>query len=286
MQFLIVSGLSGAGKSKAAMILEDLGFYCVDNMPAELIPSFAQLGLATKGRYERVALVTDVRGSLTFDTLFQSLDALDRMKLEYSILFMEATTDTLIKRFKETRRLHPLMHDGTPFLEAIERERALLAPMRNRANAILDTSALSLGKLRSELIDLVAGGIHERALTVNVVSFGFKYGIPIDADLVFDVRFLPNPYYIAELKHKTGLDEEVRNFVFQYQQTRDFMSKIIDLMDFSLPLYLDEGKADLVIAIGCTGGRHRSVAVAKELYDHVSRRGYNCTLGHRDMSRK
>ena len=286
MQFLIVSGLSGAGKSKAAMILEDLGYYCVDNMPAELIPAFAQLGLATKGRYERVALVTDVRGSLTFDTLFQSLEALDRMKLEYSILFMEAATDALIKRFKETRRLHPLMHDGTPFLEAIERERALLAPMRNRANAILDTTALSLGKLRGELIDLVAGGIHEHALTVNVVSFGFKYGIPIDADLVFDVRFLPNPYYIPELKQKTGLDEEVRNFVFQYQQTRDFMEKVTDLMDFTLPKYLDEGKADLVIAIGCTGGRHRSVAVAKELYDHVSKRGYSCTLGHRDMSRK
>lgn len=286
MQFIVVSGLSGAGKSKVATNLEDLGFYCVDNMPAEMIPQFAQICLATKGRYEKVALVTDVRASLSFDVLFQSLEALDRQNLRYSILFVEATTEVLIKRFKETRRLHPLMRDGTPMLEALERERELLAPVRNRANVIIDTSSLSTGRLRGLLIDMVGGGLHERAMTVSVVSFGFKHGIPLEADLVFDVRFLPNPYYIPELKNKTGLDEEVRSFIFQYQQTKDYLDKLEDLLNFTLPQYMEEGKTDLVIAVGCTGGRHRSVAVARELSEFIAKRGYNTVLSHRDMTRR
>ena len=286
MQFIIVSGLSGAGKSKAATNLEDLGFYCVDNMPAEMIPQFAQLCLATKGRYEKVALVTDVRGSLSFDVLFQSLDTLDQMGLRYSILFVEATTEVLVKRFKETRRLHPLMRDGTPMLEALERGRTLLEPIRNRANVILDTSRLSTGMLRGMLIDMVAGGLRERAMTVNVLSFGFKHGIPLEADLVFDVRFLPNPYYIPELRNKTGLDEDVHQFVFQYQATKDFMDKLEDLINFTLPQYVEEGKTELVIAVGCTGGRHRSVAVASELAAFITKRGYTVVLDHRDMNRR
>ena len=285
MQFILVSGLSGAGKSKVATNLEDLGFYCVDNLPCEMIPQFAQLCLATKGRYEKVALVTDVRASLSFDVLFQSLEALDKLNLRYSILFVEATTEALVKRFKETRRLHPLMRDGTPMLEALERERMLLEPVRNRANVIIDTSSLSTGRLRGLLIDMLGGGLRERAMTVSVVSFGFKHGIPLDADLVFDVRFLPNPYYIPELKEKTGLDEAVRTFVFQYQQAKDFLEKLEDLMNFTLPQYVEEGKTDLVIAIGCTGGHHRSVAVACELAEFIAKRGYNTMLSHRDMTR-
>ena len=285
MQFIIVSGLSGAGKSKAAAILEDLGFYCVDNMPAEMIPQFAQLCLATKGRYEKVALVTDVRGSLTFDTLFRALDALDEMKLQYSILFMEASTEVLIKRFKETRRLHPLMRDGTPLLQAVERERALLEPIRTRAGVVVDTSTLSTGKLRGLLIDLVDGGMHERAMNVRVISFGFKHGLPLESDLVFDVRFLPNPYYIPELRHQTGLDEPVRSFVFQYQQTRDSMEKVQELLALTLPQYVDEGRTDLVIAVGCTGGHHRSVAVAQAIADFTAQRGYTTTVSHRDLGR-
>lgn len=285
MQFIIVSGLSGAGKSKAAAILEDLGFYCVDNMPAEMIPQFAQLCLATKGRYEKVALVTDVRGSLTFDTLFRALDALDEMKLQYSILFMEASTEVLIKRFKETRRLHPLMRDGTPLLQAVERERALLEPIRTRAGVVIDTSTLSTGKLRGLLIDLVDGGMHERAMNVRVISFGFKHGLPLESDLVFDVRFLPNPYYIPELRHRTGLDEPVRSFVFQYQQTRDYMEKVQELLALTLPQYVDEGRTDLVIAVGCTGGHHRSVAVAQAIADFTAQRGYTTTVSHRDLGR-
>lgn len=285
MQFIIISGLSGAGKSKAASDLEDLGFYCVDNMPAEMIPQFASLCLATKGRFEKVALVTDVRSSMTFDSLFQSLDRLDEMHLEYSIFFIEASTEVIIKRFKETRRLHPLMRDGTPVLQAVEREQQLLEPVRTRASAIIDTTNLSTGKLRGKLIDLVAGGVRERAMHVTVLSFGFKYGLPLDADLVFDVRFLPNPYYIPALKTQTGLDEPVRNFIFQYQQTKDFLEKTEDLLTFLLPNYVDEGKTDLVIAVGCTGGQHRSACIAKELYDFISRRGYCANLSHRDMNR-
>ena len=286
MQFVILSGLSGAGKSKAASFLEDIGFYCVDNMPTDLIPQFTQLCLATKGRYERVALVTDVRASLTFEGLFKALESLDQMKLQYTIVFVEADTDVLIKRYKETRRKHPLSKDGSSLTAAVERERQLLEPIRNRANAVIDTSALSTAKLRGELLNLVAGDLKDRAMTVTVTSFGFKYGIPVDADLVFDVRFLPNPYYMTELRHKTGLDQPVRDFVFSYQQTKDFVEKVEDLLAFLLPSYVDEGKTNLVIAVGCTGGKHRSVSVAKELGDFISRKGYSLTISHRDLGRR
>jgi len=286
MQFVIVSGLSGAGKSKTASFLEDLGFYCVDNMPADLIPQFARLCLATKGRYERVALVTDVRGSLTFDGLFKALESLDQMQLQFTILYVEASSDVIIKRYKETRRKHPLTKDGSDLMVAVERERALLEPIRNRANAIIDTSSLSTAKLRGEVINLVAGDLRDCAMSVSVVSFGFKYGLPIDADLVFDVRFLPNPYYLEELKHKTGLDTDVRDFVFSYQQTKDFVEKIEDLLAFCLPSYVDEGKTNLVIAVGCTGGKHRSVAVAQHIAEFSQRRGYATVVSHRDLARR
>lgn len=286
MQFVVVSGLSGAGKSKAASFLEDIGFYCVDNMPADLIPQFAQLCLATKGRYERVALVTDVRANLTFDGLFKALDSLDQMDLKYTIVFVEAETDVIIKRYKETRRKHPLAKDGAELASVVERERELLQPIRNRANAIINTSALSVAKLRGEVINLVAGDLKDHAMSVTVTSFGFKYGLPVDADLVFDVRFLPNPYYIAELKNKTGLDAEVKDFVFSYQQTKDFLEKVEELLAFCLPSYVDEGKTNLVVAIGCTGGKHRSVSVAKELGEFVSQKGYVTTVSHRDLGRR
>ena len=208
------------------------------------------------------------------------------MHLQYSIYFVEASTEVIIKRYKETRRLHPLMKDGSTLQGAIARERELLAPVRNRASAIIDTSNLSTGKLRGMLIDLAAGGLREHSMNVRVVSFGFKYGLPLEADLVFDVRFLPNPYYIPELKTQTGLDEPVRSFVFQYQQTLDFVSKTEDLLSFLLPNYLDEGKTDLVIAVGCTGGKHRSVCIAKELSEFVQKKGYATVLSHRDMGRR
>lgn len=286
MDFVIISGLSGAGKSNASKTLEDIGFYCVDNLPVDLIPQFAQLCLATKGRYERVALVTDVRGSLTFDGLFRALEKLDAMKCIYTIMFFEATTEALIKRFKETRRMHPLMTGGLTLIQAVERERKILEPVRNRAAYIFDTSSLTAAKMRGELIRLFAGNVREHNMAVEVISFGFKYGLPMDADLVFDTRFLPNPYYIEELKYKTGQDQEVRDFVFSYQQTKDYVQRIEDLLAFSLPLHLEEGKTSLTIAVGCTGGRHRSVSIARELGDFITKQGFATVVSHRDLGRR
>ena len=199
---------------------------------------------------------------------------------------MEADTVSIIKRYKETRRKHPLTRDGSDLMSAVERERKLLEPIRNRANAIINTTSLPTAKLRGVIINLVAGDMKDRAMSVSVLSFGFKYGIPMEADLVFDVRFLPNPYYIPELKTKTGLQPEVRDFVFSYQQTKDFVAKVEDLLAFSLPYYVDEGKTNLVIAVGCTGGKHRSVAVAKEIGTFTAQKGYATTIGHRDMTRR
>ena len=267
-------------------MLEDLGFYCVDNMPTDLIPQFARLCLATKGRYEKVALVTDVRGGLTFDGLFKALDELDQMGCQYSIVFVEASNEEIIRRFKETRRMHPLTKDGTLLLDAVERERKLLAPIRNRAAVIADTTGMTLAGLRNLLIRNFAGNLKDRSMSVNVISFGFKYGLPLDADLVFDVRFLPNPYYIADLKEKTGLEDAVREFIFSYQQSRDYLEKVEDLLAYSLPLYMEEGKNNIVIAVGCTGGRHRSVAVAKAIGDFVAKKGYVTVISHRDMGRR
>ena len=285
MEFVIISGLSGAGKSKAASFLEDMGFYVVDNMPAPLIPRFAELCMAGQGRYDRVALVTDIRGGQTFDGLFDALRTLEEMGCAYRILFVEATMETIIKRYKETRRVHPLAQGGRSLAEAVQQERDALAPVRQRAEYIVDTSALSTAKLRGELLRLFGDGQEAHAMSVNVVSFGFKYGIPIEADLVFDVRFLPNPYYIAELRHQTGLDEPVRSFVFNYQQTREFMTHLENLMSFLLPKYVAEGKTVLVIGIGCTGGQHRSVAVTRALAEFIRQKGYQASENHRDMTR-
>lgn len=284
MKFLVVTGQSGAGKSRTASILEDLGYYCVDNLPPELIQQFAEVCLATTGRFERVALVSDVRAGQSFEGLLSGLNALDSMGLQYSIVYIEAENDAIIKRYKESRRSHPLSRDGTALTDAIEKEKKLLSPIRSRANYIINTTSLSTARLRSELIRLFEEE-PQRAMVVRIQSFGFKYGTPEDADLVFDVRFLPNPYYIAELKPKTGLTPEVRDFIFKYQQTLDFMAKLEDLLAFMLPHYFEEGKTSLVIAVGCTGGRHRSVAVAKEIGDYVAKRGYPTTVGHRDISR-
>ena len=284
MRFLIVTGQSGAGKSRTASTLEDLGYYCVDNLPPELITQFAEVCLATTGRYDRVALVSDVRAGQNFDGLLTSLDALDAMGCKYSIVYVEAETEEIIKRYKETRRSHPLSKDGTPLAAAVVKEKQLLRRVRARANFIIDTTSLSTARLRSEVIRLFEDQ-PERAMVVNVLSFGFKYGIPLDADLVLDVRFLPNPYYIAELKPKSGLTPEVRDFIFAYQQTQDYLQKLEDLLAYTLPLYFEEGKTGLVIAVGCTGGRHRSVAVAKEIGDFVMKRGYPTVVNHRDIAR-
>lgn len=285
MELIVISGLSGAGKSKVASFLEDMGFYVVDNMPSPLLPKFAELSMAAPGRYERVALVTDIRGGQTFDGLFEALDALHAMGCEHKILFVEAGTETIIKRYKETRRIHPLAERMLSLDAAVEQERTVLAPVRQRADYVIDTTVLSTAKLRGVLLRLFGRDSDRPAMSVSVVSFGFKYGIPMEADLVLDVRFLPNPYYIAELRRQTGLDDGVYNFVFGYQQTRDFMGHLEQLMGFLLPQYAEEGKTVLVIGVGCTGGKHRSVAVTRALAEFVRQKGYSATENHRDMTR-
>ena len=285
MRFILISGLSGAGKSKSASFLEDMGYYVVDNLPAALIPKFAELCMAGQGRYDKVALVTDIRGGQTFDALFDALDQLRDMGCDYKILFVEASLETIIKRYKETRRSHPLAKAGRSLEEAVALERSALEPVRKRSEYILDTSALSTAKLRGEMLRLFGEGDGKPAMSVSVISFGFKNGIPLEADLVFDVRCLPNPYYIAELRHQTGLNAGVRDFVFGYQQTRDLMAHLESLLSFLLPLYVEEGKTALVIAVGCTGGHHRSVAVTRALADFIRQKGYNASESHRDMTR-
>lgn len=285
MEFLIISGLSGAGKSRAADMLEDLDYYCVDNMPIALIPKFAQICLAASERYEKVALVTDIRERASFEELFKVLDGLWDLGCDYRILFMEADPTNIVKRYKETRRRHPLAVTGVTIEDAILNEIKLLAPVRERADYIINTSDLTLGMLQSEIYRLFVGEDTKRKLVVNVMSFGYKYGIPLESDLVFDVRFLPNPYYVSELRELTGLNEPVSEFVFRNETTKEFMSYLEQLIGFLLPLYVEEGKLGLTISIGCTGGRHRSVAVAKALADYVESLGYASQNINRDIQK-
>lgn len=285
MDFLIISGLSGAGKSRAADILEDLDYYCVDNMPVALLPRFAELCLATQGRYERVALVIDVRERESFKGLFRALDELWNKGLEYRILFMEADKQTIVRRYKETRRPHPLLAEGGSIEEAIDRETRLLAPIRERADFTINTTGLTTAMLQSRIADLFLDGRARRGISVTVTAFGYKYGLPMDADLVFDVRFLPNPFYVEELRPLSGLDAPVRDFVFSYADARRFLEHLTGLIDFLLPLYLEEGKYTLNIAVGCTGGRHRSVAVAQALTGHLREKGVSVTPAFRDIDK-
>ena len=285
MEFIIISGLSGAGKSKAASFMEDMGFFCVDNLRAPLIPKFAELGMAGTGEYDRVVLVTDVRSGTNFSALFQSLEALKGMKCPYRILYMDASDDVIIKRYKETRRSHPLAEECDSLEGAIALERRMLAPLRERAEFVVDTSDLSTAKLRGELLRLFGRGSQEGAMTVSVTSFGFKHGLPREADLVFDVRFLPNPYYVQELRPRTGLDDGVRDYVFSGGAAGEFLEKLQDLVGFLLPKYVEEGKTALVVAVGCTGGHHRSVAIAHALAAYIRGRGYPVTESHRDLGR-
>ena len=284
MEFLIITGLSGAGKSRAADVLEDLEYYCVDNMPVKLIPRFAELCMDTQGRYDKVALVTDVRERESFEELLSTIDELKTFECTVRILYMDADLRTLVRRYKETRRPHPLAGPGYPIEKAIAREEELLAPIKERADFIVNSTSLTLGMLQNRLYQIFAGH-KKRELGITVMSFGFKHGIPLEADLVFDARFLPNPYYVDELRPLCGLDRPVAEFVFSYQQTRTFMEKVQDLIDFLLPLYIEEGKLGLTIAIGCTGGHHRSVAIAAALNDFFCARGLNSTNINRDVEK-
>lgn len=286
MEILVISGLSGAGKSSAASCLEDMGYYTVDNMPAGIIPKFAEFSAESDGRYDRVALVNDIRGGV--DSFRELLEVIDRLREGGTLcrlLYLEADLQTIIKRYKETRRRHPLLEDGATIEEAVRREAELLRPLRERADYVIDTAALSASKLRGELYRLFAEKGQQSRMSVNVVSFGYKYGVPIESDLVFDVRFLPNPYYVPELRYKTGMEDDVYQYVFSFPQAKEFLAKLEQMLAFLLPLYQEEGKAMLVVSVGCTGGRHRSVSLARAVAEYVNKLGYAAYENHRDITR-
>ena len=284
MEFLIVTGLSGGGKTQAANFLEDLDYYCVDNMPSALLVPFAEFCLASQGRFERVALVTDIRTQNNFEELFRSLEKLRTMDCTVRILFMEAPVPVIVRRYKESRRRHPLARQGRTIQEAVQQEIQLMQSVRDRADYILNTGSTTLGQLHKEICRLfVEDG--KQSMPVNIMAFGYKFGIPLEADLVFDVRFLPNPYYIEEMRSLTGMDDAVYHYVMDPPEAQDFMGRFLGMIDYLLPRYEEEGKQSLTIAIGCTGGRHRSVAVARALNDHLVAQGQNARLVRRDDGR-
>ncbi len=283
MKIIIVTGMSGAGKSTALNVLEDCGYYCVDNMPIELIPRFAQLAEGQKG-YSNIALGVDIRNAVSINDMEPILDEMKSENYECKILFLDANDDVLVKRYKETRRTHPLAKDDRVD-HAIVVERKQMQFLRNRADYIMDTSQMLTRELKQQLEKLFVGEESYNNLFVTVLSFGFKYGIPSDADLVFDVRFLPNPYYIEKLKYQTGNDKAIQDYVMGFETAHIFLSKVTDLIAFLLPNYVTEGKNSLVIAIGCTGGKHRSVTLANAVAKTLKTSKYGCKVEHRDIDK-
>lgn len=285
MEFIIITGLSGAGKSVAMKNMEDIGYYCVDNLPPVLVSTFYELcEKSNDDRMKKIAVATDTRSGEVFDDLFASLDKLRSEKRKYKILFLDARDDVLLRRFKETRRKHPLSEHAASTEEAVRLDRTLMMSVKARADYVIDTSLLSPTQLRERISSLFLGNI-SLGLTVTCMSFGFKYGLPAESDLVFDVRCLPNPFYIPELKPHTGLDACVFDYVMQFEQSKGYAKRMIDLVDFSLPLYLSEGKSQLVIAVGCTGGKHRSVTLTRVLYNHILETGQRTIVHHRDITK-
>jgi UPF0042 nucleotide-binding protein len=283
LHFLIVTGLSGSGKSGVINVLEDNGYYCIDNIPPQLIPGFAGIAENTEGMLERIALVVDIRGGELFKELGEGIAFLRNSNIDCKILFLDASDDVLVRRYKETRRRHPLdTQAGGSIKAAVELEREMLGGIRDYADYYLDTSETSVAQLKESVAALLFGGA---AFPVKITSFGFKAGISLEADLVFDVRCLPNPFYIPELKFKTGLDSEVRDFVMNSPDSKKLLEKLLDMIDFSLPLYKKEGKSQLIISFGCTGGKHRSVTFAELTAAHLREAGYNVMLSHRDIKR-
>lgn len=286
MRFVIITGMSGAGKSSALKTLEDNNYFCVDNLPIELILKFAELTFSDKSSNDKnVALGIDIRSGQALSELDYILDKMKKSGYHYEILFLDANDDVLIKRFKETRRAHPLTPEGRVD-EGIVKERKQLEFLRKQADYIIDTSTLLIRELRMEIEKIFVENKEYKNLFVTILSFGFKYGIPVDADLIFDVRFMPNPYYIDELKYKTGNDDEVKEFVMSSEVSQKFLDKLYDMIKFLIPNYVKEGKNQLVIGVGCTGGKHRSVTVANMLYDRLSEdKNLGIKVAHRDIMR-
>jgi len=282
MESVIVTGLSGAGKSQVMECLEDQGYYCIDNMPPALIKNFVDLSMAEKNNIEKAAFVVDIRGGEFFDDLQEALHDLDENGMEYKVIFLEASDEVLVRRYKETRRVHPLTRK-TVTVQDIEKERDILSSVRNNADFVIDTSNMKTAKLKQELLNIFSSGELEETFVVNIMSFGFKNGIPITADMVFDMRFIPNPYYIPSLKRSTGNSKKVRKYVMRHLESRTFIKNLDRLINNIIPCYMREGKYNLNIAFGCTGGQHRSVAMANEFADLFRLQGKQVTLEHRDI---
>jgi UPF0042 nucleotide-binding protein len=282
MEFVLITGMSGAGKSQAMKVMEDMGYYCMDNLPPALLSKFAELTYKSTKEIKKVAVVVDIRGGEFFETLFQGLEQLTQLGIGFKILFLDSSNDTLIKRYKELRRPHPLNPEGN-LIDGIQAEREVLQQVKSRADYIIDTSKLNLGMLKEEMTKIFVQGEEASKLSVSVTSFGFKHGILLDGDLVFDVRFLPNPFYVPELKEFSGKDQTVRDFVFNWPQTKIFVEKTMDILEFLIPYYILEGKTQLVIGIGCTGGKHRSVAISEEICELLKSRGHRAVVDHRDL---
>lgn len=284
MDLLIVTGFSGAGKSSAAAALEDMGYYCVDNMPVPLLPRFLELCRASGGKYEKVAIVTDVRSGEEFEELPAMIKEIRAHSLGCRIVFIEAEIKTIVKRYKETRRRHPLDPEGGSIEQAVERERVLLSALREQADLVIDTTRMNTYQLQMTLLSALTGEEGVKA-SVTVMSFGFKHGLPQEADFVFDVRFLANPFYVARLRNLTGLDEDVYSYVFSDEAAERFCGNIASLLGGVIPEFLSEGKSNIVVCIGCTGGHHRSVALARRVAELLSSKGYNVMCRHRDIGR-
>jgi len=284
LEVLVITGLSGAGKTQAVNCLEDLGYFCVDNLPPALVAKFTELTSQLEGKNKKIAFVIDVRGGQFFHDLFAALEELKTQGIRYEILFLEASEEVLIRRFKESRRKHPLAPTGR-IPEAIRLEKKMLEELRGKANVIIDTSTMSVQNLKAELIRLYGEDKEGGMMTVTVMSFGYKMGLPLDADLVIDVRFLPNPYYEPDLHYLTGEDDEVKKYVLGSPATKSFLRRYLSLMKFLLPFYVREGKTHLVVAVGCTGGQHRSVVLAEYLGKQLRKLGYRVFIKHRDVGR-
>ena len=282
MRFIMVTGMSGAGKSSVLKMLEDVGYFCVDNLPIQLIPKFAQLSFESANAIDKVALGVDVRSGQNLEQLGDILEGFKENNIEYEILYLDATTEVLVKRYKETRRNHPLARDGR-IDKGIEIERKRLEFLKKQANYIIDTSMLLIRELKAEIDKIFVKNEEYHNFIVTVLSFGFKYGIPTDSDLVFDVRFLPNPYYVPELKAQTGNDEPVYDYVMSSKVAKEFLDKLDDMITFLIPNYIIEGKNQLVISIGCTGGKHRSVTLANAITKRLSKLSYGVKVEHRDI---
>lgn len=282
MKTIIVTGLSGAGKSQAMNCLEDLGYYCVDNMPPMLIDSFIKLTAEGSSNFEKAAFAIDVRIGDLFTDIEKSLDDLAAKGIEYKILFLEASERVLIRRFNETRRKHPLS-EGKSSVHGIRKEKELMKPLRDRADYVIDTSNMKVARLWEEVKDLMTSGESEKTFVVNVFSFGYKRGVPLSADMIFDMRFIPNPYYVKSLKPLTGNNKKVRDFVMRQEVTQEFLDKLEPMLDYLIPFYMKEGKYNLNLAFGCTGGHHRSVATANEVAERLRQKGRRVVLEHRDL---